>query len=85
MLGAQDSLLSRITPRFLVVDEGDTMTSLTVTDRSMQGQSIPRMKSSVLSRLSLKCCAAVKQRCLPDILRCKVGAGGGWGKEINGC
>ena len=85
MLGAQDSLSSRITPRFLVVDEGDTMTSLTVTDRSMQGQSIPRMKSSVLSRLSLKCCAAVKQRCLPDILRCKVGAGGGWEKEINGC
>ena len=31
------------------VDEGDTVTSLTVTDRSMQGQSFPGMKmSSVL-------------------------------------
>ena len=49
MLGMQDGLLSRIKPRFLAVDEGDTVTSLTVTDRSIQGQSFPGMeRSSVL-------------------------------------
>ena len=36
------------------------MTAWTVTDRSMQGQSFPRMKkSSVLLRLNLRWCAAV--------------------------
>ena len=35
MLRVQDSPLSRITPRFLAADEGNTVTSSTVTDRSM--------------------------------------------------
>ena len=45
----------RITPRFLATDEGDTVTSSTVTDRSIGGQSYPGMqRSSVLQRLSLR-------------------------------
>ena len=35
ILRAQDSPLLRITPRFLIIDEGDTVTS--VTYKSMQG------------------------------------------------
>ena len=35
MLGMQDNLSSRITLRFLAVDESDTVVSLRVTDRSM--------------------------------------------------
>ena len=41
MLGIQDSLLLRIAPRFLTVDEGDILKSLTVTYRSMRGQHFP--------------------------------------------
>ena len=37
MLGMQDSQLLRIKPRFLAVDEGDTVVSSTVTDRSREG------------------------------------------------
>ena len=33
--GVQDSLSLRITPRFHAIDEGDTVTSWTVTGRSM--------------------------------------------------
>ena len=35
MLGVQDSPPSRIMSRFLTVEEGNTMTSSTVTDKSM--------------------------------------------------
>ena len=38
-LGVQDTLWFRINPRFLTVDEGDTVMSSTVTDRSIRGQS----------------------------------------------
>ena len=61
MFGVQDSLSSRITHRFLTVDEGDTVTSMTVTDWSMRGQSFPGIrKSSVLLRLTLRWCAVVQ-------------------------
>ena len=36
LLGMQDSLLSRMKPRFLTVDEGDTVMCLTGTDRSVE-------------------------------------------------
>ena len=61
MLGVQDSPSSRITPRFLAVDEDNTVTSSTVTDRSMRELSFPGMKrSSVLLRLSLQLCTALQ-------------------------
>lgn len=54
MLRVQNSL-SRIMPRFLAVDDGDTVTSLIVPDKSMRGQCFSGMKgSSVLLRLSLR-------------------------------
>ena len=34
-VGGEDSPSSRVTPRFLFADEGDTVISWTVTDRSM--------------------------------------------------
>ena len=61
MLGVQDSPLSRVTPRFHAVDEGDTVMSSTMTDRPMGGQSFPGMKrSSVLLRVSSWWYAAVQ-------------------------
>ena len=54
MLGVQDSPLSRIMSGFLAIKEGDTVTSSTVTDRYMYGQSFSRLKSSVLLRLHLR-------------------------------
>ena len=54
-LVAQDCPSSRITPWFFTVNERNTMTSSTGTDRSMRGQSLPGIKrSSVLLRLSLR-------------------------------
>ena len=54
-LGAQDSPSSRITSRFVAIDEGLTVKSLTGTYRSMRGQSFPGMKRSLdLFWLSLK-------------------------------
>ena len=47
--------MTSVWPRFLAVDEGDTVMSSTVTNRSMRGQSFSRMKrSSVLLQLSLR-------------------------------
>ena len=60
-LGVQDSLSSKITPRVLPIDKGDTVTSSTMIDRSMWGQSLPGIKrSSVLWKLSLRWCAVVQ-------------------------
>ena len=54
MLEAQDSPTLRIAPRFLAIEEGDTVTSSPV-------HSFLRMKrSSVLLRLSLRWCTAVQ-------------------------
>ena len=70
MLRVQDSPLSRITPRFLAADEGNTVTSSTVTDRSMWGQSFPGMKrNSSLVRLSLRWWADVQAEMSADIQR----------------
>ena len=78
MLGAQDSLLLSITPRFLAVDGGDTVTSLTVSDGSMRMQSLSgMMRSSVLLRLSCGGARLSKWRCLPDIPKCSL-QGGCW-------
>ena len=49
---SNDSRLLRIMPRFLAIN-GDTVTSSTMTERSIRGQSFPGMRrSSVLLRLS---------------------------------
>ena len=48
ILGARDSWLSSITPRFLAVTEGDTVTSSTLTDKSLRWQSFPGMKRSLV-------------------------------------
>ena len=54
MLGVKDSPSSRITPRFLTMDEGETVTSAMI-DRSMREQSFTEMKRSlVLLWLSLR-------------------------------
>ena len=59
MLGSQDSLSPRITPTFLAVSEGNTLTSSTVTDRSMRRQSFPGMKDFSYTNIELEVEAAV--------------------------
>ena len=58
--GAGQSVIE-VQPRFLTVNEGETVTSSTVTDRSMWGKSFPAMKSSsVLLKVSLRRWAVVQ-------------------------
>jgi hypothetical protein len=56
MFAENDRVLSRVTPRFFALWEGNTMELSTMMERSWSRQAFPgRKSSSILSRLSLRC------------------------------
>ena len=90
ILGVKDSLLLRIMPRFLATDEGDTMTSSTLIDRSMQGSLSQVEEEFSFTKVEfemIRSCPSGDVCQIFEHARFNLAVGGGWGKKTGrvGC